>query len=143
MAEETIPRKLEVTDELIAERRSEEPGKTPADMAAWIRPIVGWFDQSSLWVGRITCHMLIPIIFVLVSEFESRKLFNSPTDYSYEHSRMLASSIFMMGTAYALMRSVHIRADFIYRTWTKERQATVDAVFYMALYFPAMVFFAM
>ena len=33
---------------------------------------------------------------------------------------------------YALMRGVHIRADFIYRTWSVERQMTVDSFLYLA-----------
>ena len=141
MAEEVDPGELEITDELIAERRSEEPGQTPDDMTPWMRPIVGWIDLSSLWVGRLTCLMLIPIIAVMVIEVVSRKIFNAPTDYSYEYSRMLAGSMFMLGAGYALMRGVHIRADFLYRSWTREQQVTVDAVLFMLFYFPSMLFF--
>ena len=35
MAEEVIPNDLDITDELIAERRAEEPGQTPEDMTPW------------------------------------------------------------------------------------------------------------
>lgn len=141
MADEVVIEDLEITDELIAERRAEEPGQTPKDMTPWMRPIVGWIDWINLWIGRLTCVLLIPIIIVMVNEVVARKLFSAPTDYSFEYSRMLAGVMFMMGAGYALMRGVHIRADFIYRTWGKERQATVDAVLYMAFYFPAMIFF--
>lgn len=141
MADEVNPDELEITDELIAERRAEEPGQTPPDMTPWMRPIVGWIDYLSLWVGRLACLMLLPIIFVMVNEVVSRKLFNNPTDYSFEYSRMLAGAMFMLGTGYALMRGVHIRADFLYRTWSRQTQVTVDAVLYMAFYFPAMLFF--
>ena len=40
-------------------------------------------------------------------------------------------SLFMMGAGYALMRGVHIRADFIYRNWSVKTQATVDAILYL------------
>ncbi len=141
MAEDINPKELDITDELIAERRADPPGQTPDDMSPWMRPIVANIDRISLWSGRATCLMLLPIIAVMVFEVVSRKLFNAPTDYSYEYSRMLAGAMFMLGAGYALLRGVHIRADFIYRNWSRERQVTVDAVLYMLFYFPAMVFF--
>lgn len=132
---------LDITDEMIAERRAEQPGQTPHDMKPWMRPIVAFIDVMNMWVGRITCLLLIPIIAVMVWEVVSRKLFLAPTDWSYEYSRMLSGAMFMLGAGYALMRGVHIRADFLYRTWSLKRQATVDAVLYLAFYFPAMLFF--
>jgi len=54
---------------------------------------------------------------------------------------MTSGVIFMAAAGYALLRGVHIRADFLYRTWSKETQATVDASLYLLLYFPAMLFF--
>jgi TRAP-type mannitol/chloroaromatic compound transport system permease large subunit/TRAP-type mannitol/chloroaromatic compound transport system permease small subunit len=132
--------KLDITDEMIAERKS-NPGETPEDMTPWMRPIIKIIDIFSLWVGRLTCFMLIPIIMVMVYEVVARKVFLAPTDFSFEYSRMLAGAMFMMGAGYALMRGVHIRADFIYRNWSPERQATVDTALYLAFYFPAMFFF--
>jgi len=141
MADEVNPADLEITDELIAERRSGAPGETPDDMTPWMRPIIKWIELLNLWVGRFTCLLVLPIIGVMVFEVVSRKLFLAPTDFSFEYSRMLAGAMFMLGAGYALMQGVHIRADFIYRGWERERQVTVDAVLYMLFYFPAMIFF--
>ena len=44
MADEVDPADLEIADELIAERRKEKPGETPADMTSWQRPITGSID---------------------------------------------------------------------------------------------------
>lgn len=141
MAEEVDPGKLEITDELIAERNDFTPGQTPDDMTPWMRPIVASIDVLNLWVGRFACLLVIPIIAVMVIEVVSRKVFLAPTDYSFEYSRMFAGAMFMLGAGYALMRGVHIRADFIYRNWSKETQMTVDGVLYLTFYFPAMIFF--
>jgi len=141
MADEIDISKLEITDELIAERNDFTPGQTPDDMTPWMRPIVASIDVLNLWVGRIACLLVLPIIAVMVIEIVGRKIFLSPTDYSFEYSRMFAGAMFMLGAGYALMRGVHIRADFIYRNWTKETQMTVDGILYLAFYFPAMIFF--
>lgn len=157
MAEEVDPGELDITDELIAERRAEQPGETPEDMTPWQRPITAFIDVLSLWTGRLTCVLLVPLIFVMVFEVVSRTLFGTltgwgmnqtaidlglgPTLWAYDISRMLGGVIFMLAAGYALMRGVHIRADFLYRSWTPKNQATVDAVLYLLFYFPAMLLF--
>ena len=138
---EVDPGELEIADELIAERRAEEPGQTPETMTGWQRPITAAIDVLNLWVGRVVCLILVPVIGVMVYEVVAAKLFVAPTLWVYDVSRMLAGVIFMMGAGYALMRGVHIRADFLYRNWTIKSQATVDAVLYLGFYFPAMLFF--
>ncbi len=157
MADDIKADELDITDELIAERRAEEPGQTPEDMTPWQRPITAFVDVLNLWAGRIICLLLIPLIIGTVFEVVSRKLFAVLTDYGYNQtaidwglgptlwnydvSRMTGGVLFMATAGYALMRGVHIRADFLYRNWTPKTQATVDASLYLLLYFPAMLFF--
>lgn len=157
MANEPNAGELDITDELIAERRAEEPGQTPKDMTSWQRPITATIDVINLWAGRIICILMIPLILAIVYEVFSRNMFAlltqngmndlaiawglGPTLWVYDISRMLGGVLFMAAAGYALMRGVHIRADFLYRNWSPKTQATVDAVLYLALYIPAMLFF--
>jgi TRAP-type mannitol/chloroaromatic compound transport system permease small subunit len=139
MAEE--PTDLDISDELIAERRSGAPGDLPWNMRPWMRKTITILDTLSLWVGRIACLLLVPLIIAMVYEVVARKLFIAPTFWAYDTSRMLAGALFMLGAGYALMRGVHIRADFLYRLWKPETQARVDAFLYVVLFFPGMLFF--
>ena len=136
-----IPEDLDITDELIAERRGGEPGDLPHDMAGWMRSAITRIDTFSLWCGRIFCWMLVPLMLAMVWEVLARKLFAAPTMWAYDVSRMLSGALFLVGAGYALMRGVHIRADFIYRNWAPRQQAIIDAVLYLSLFFPAMIFF--
>lgn len=156
-ADEVNPGELDITDELIAERRAEEPGQTPDDMTPWQRPITAFIDVLNLWAGRIICLLMIPLIASIVFEVFSRNMFAiltangmnetaiawgfGPTLWVYDVSRMTGGVLFMAAAGYALMRGVHIRADFLYRNWSPKTQATVDATLYMAFYIPAMLFF--
>ena len=135
------PEQLDITDELIAERRSGAPGDLPDDMAGWMRAAITAIDTLGLWSGRIFCWLLVPLMLAMVWEVVARKLFVAPTMWAYDTSRMLNGALFMVGAGYALMRGVHIRADFIYRNWAPRGQALVDAVLYLTLFFPAMIFF--
>ena len=68
MADEVDPADLEIADELIAERRKEKPGETPADMTYWQRPITGSIDLLNDWAGKVLCLLMIPLIGVVVFE---------------------------------------------------------------------------
>jgi len=141
MAKNEDGMELDISDELIAERRAGEPGDTPEDMHPLSRWIVGNIDILNNWVGKITCLLLLPVIAAMVYEVVARKLFVAPTDWAYDASRMFSGAMFMLGAGYALMRGVHIRADFLYRNWSPRTQALVDAALYLLFYFPAMLFF--
>ncbi len=133
--------KLDITDELIAERHDYGPGETPEDMPDLMRQVIFYVDRMNLWVGRIGCFLIIPMIFAVVYEVVARKLFIAPTDWAYDLTRMVCGAMFMVGAGYALMQGVHIRADFLYRNWQQKTQALVDAGLYLAFYLPALVFF--
>jgi len=156
-AEEVDPAKLEIADELIAERNNFTPGETPEDMTAWQRPITAAIDLTNNWVGRLICLLMIPLIAVVVIEVFSRNTFSvlvnngwgdlarslglGPTVFAYDISRMIAGVLFMAAAGYGLMRGVHIRADFLYRNWSDKTQATVDALLYLAFFLPSMALF--
>ena len=132
---------LDITDELIAERRSAAPGQLPDDIPIWIAKTINGIDTFSLWVGRIVCLMVIPMCLAMVYEVLARKFFIAPTMWAYDISRMLYGAMFVLGAAYALSVGVHIRADFLYRTWSPRTQGIVDATLFILMYFPGMVFF--
>lgn len=135
-----MPHNIDISDELIAERRG-SPGSLPSDMAPWMRRTITAIDTGMLWTGRIVCLMLLPLLFAMAWEVVARKLFLAPTLWAYDISRMLTGAMFMLGAAYALMRGVHIRADFLYRGMSERNQARVDLALYLILYFPSLILF--
>ena len=132
---------LDISDELIAERRAKAPGDLPADMPRWMARPITWIDTFSLWTGRIVCWLTIPLFAAMVYEVVARYAFIAPTMWAYDVSRMLYGALFMLGAGYALSRGVHIRADFIYRTWHPRTQGLVDATLYVVFYFPGLLVF--
>ncbi|MEM8977931.1 MAG: TRAP transporter large permease subunit [Pseudomonadota bacterium] len=157
-ADEVNPEELEIADELIAERRAEAPGETPADMTPWQRPITAAIDVLNYRAGQLISLLMIPLIIIVVYEVISRNAFSilqnagfedfarslglGPTLWVYDMSRMLAGVLFMAAAGYGLMRGVHIRADFLYRNWSDKTQATVDALLYLLFFIPSMIFFS-
>lgn len=141
MAEEVIPDQLDITDELIAERRSADPGKLPDDMPRWMAKTIAVIDTMSLTIGKVVCWMLVPMCVAMVYEVIARKYFLAPTMWAYDISRMFYGALFMLGAGYALSRGVHIRADFLYRNWSPRTQGMVDTALYLLFYFPGLTVF--
>lgn len=131
----------EFSDELIAERRSDPPGALPEDMPRWMAAPITWIDWFSLWTGRIICWLTVPMFGAMVYEIVARYVFIAPTMWAYDTSRMLYGALFMLGSGYALSKGVHIRADFLYRSWSERTQGMVDASLYLFFYFPGLIVF--
>ena len=138
MAEE--PTKLDISDEMIAERRGGS-GKMPSDMPSWMANTIVYIDKFSKWVGNIVCWILVPLIFAMTYEVLARKLFHAPTIWAYDISRFLYGALFMLGAGYALSKGVHIRADFLYRNFKTKNQGTIDFWLYILFYFPGLIVF--
>ena len=105
--------KLDISDEMIAERRGGS-GPMPRNMPKWMALTITKIDLANKWVGNIVCWLVIPLTFAMVYEVLARKLFNAPTMWAYDMSRFLYGALFMLGAGYALSKGVHIRADFLY-----------------------------
>jgi len=138
MAEE--PTKLDISDEMIAERRYGSE-KMPDDMPKWMASLITKIDLFSKWVGNIVCWITIPLIFAMVFEVLARKLFTAPTMWAYDMSRFLYGALFMLGAGYALSKGVHIRADFLYRNFKVKTQGLIDFWLYILFYFPGLLVF--
>ena len=138
MADE--PSKLDISDEMIAERRGGS-GKMPEDMPTWMAKSIINIDKFSRWIGSVVCWILMPLIFAMTYEVLARKLFLAPTIWAYDISRFLYGALFMLGAGYALSRGVHIRADFLYRNFKIKNQGLIDFWLYLLFYFPGLIVF--
>ena len=134
------PKKLDISDEMIAERRGDS-GKMPDDMPLWMAKTIIRIDKFSKLTGNIVCWITMPLILGMVYEVLARKFFLAPTIWAYDISRFLYGALFMLGAGYALSKGVHIRADFLYRNFKVKTQGVVDFTLYLLFYFPGLLVF--
>ena len=137
--EPKVKENLDITDELIAERRTST--KMPEDMIPWMAKTIEFIDAKMLLSGKIIMWITIPLIYAMIHEVIGRHFFNRPTLWSFDISRMLAGALFMLGAAYTLSKGIHIRADFLYRNWTIKNQARVDLILYLLFFIPGFLVF--
>ena len=132
--------KLDISDEMIAERRGAS-GKMPEDMPSWMAKTIINVDKFSQLIGNIVCWITIPLMLGMVYEVLARKLFLAPTIWAYDMSRFFYGALFMLGAGYALSKGVHIRADFLYRNFKTKTQGKIDFWLYLLFYFPGLIVF--
>jgi TRAP-type mannitol/chloroaromatic compound transport system permease small subunit len=89
----------------------------------------------------VFCWLIIPLVASLTYEVLARYIFGAPTIWAYDLSYMLYGSHFMLGAGYTLLKGGHIRTDVFYQNWSPRTQGTVDALLYLLLFFPGMLFF--
>lgn len=112
-----------------------------AEPSPTVMSVTKVIDTISDWCGRIVSWMIIPLVCGLTYEVIARYVFDAPTIWAYDLSYMLYGSHFMLGAGYTLLKKGHIRTDFFYDHWPVRRQATIDAVAYLFLFFPGIFFF--
>lgn len=91
-------------------------------------------DTTGTWIAWLN----VVLVVVVVWEVAARYLFSAPTVWSFDLTYMLYGTIFMLGSAYALHKGAHIRTDFFWEKWSTRTKGVIDAVAYIALFFPAI-----
>jgi TRAP-type mannitol/chloroaromatic compound transport system permease small subunit len=103
--------------------------------------LVRAIDGLSEWSGRLFAWLIVPLMLGTTYEVIVRYVLNAPTIWAYDLSYMLYGSHFMLGAAYTLLKGGHIRTDIFYQNWTPRTQGAVDALLYLLLFFPGMIFY--
>ncbi len=103
--------------------------------------ILAVLEFPSEIIAKLAGWLIVPLTGALVYEVVSRYVFNRPTIWAYDMTYMLSSSVFMLGTAYALKQGSHVRVNFLLAMLRPRWQALMDTLLYLLLYFPAMGLF--
>jgi TRAP-type mannitol/chloroaromatic compound transport system permease small subunit len=112
-----------------------------AEFPPAVRSLVRGIDTLSDWSGRLFAWMIVPLVAGTTYEVIVRYAFNAPTIWAYDLSYMLYGAHFMLGAGYTLLKGGHIRTDIFYQNWSARTRGWVDALLYLFLFFPGMIFF--
>jgi len=102
------------------------------------RGLVRAIDWLAEWVGKIVCWLALVIMLSMTFEVTMRFVFNNPQMWSYDLTYMMGATLFLLPTAYVLLRRKHIRVDIFYNRYSPKMQHIVDIAFILLLLFPAI-----
>ncbi len=113
-----------------------------------------WVDRLSAWVGKTFSWLVVAMTLITAYDVTARATFRllpwclpdpgkypfcGATYFAYDAQYILYGTLFMMGGAYTLSRSAHVRGDIFYKNWPVRTQAWVDLVLYVLFFFPGAI----
>jgi TRAP-type mannitol/chloroaromatic compound transport system permease small subunit len=104
-------------------------------LIAIVRAIDKFTDTTGGWIAWLS----VPLVLAVTYEVIARYFFNAPTIWSFDVTFMLYGTLFMLGAAYALHKGAHIRTDFFWEKWSIKTKGMIDAIAYIAFFFPALL----
>ncbi len=104
-------------------------------MIAKIDKLLKGIDSLSVWAGKLFSMLVLPIIVLETGESILRYVIQKPTDWSWELAAMLFGAFFMMGGAWVLKESNHVRTDVFYNSLSKKWKAYFDLFFFTTVFF--------
>ena len=101
---------------------------------------IRWIATISEWVGKAAAWLTLPLLVVLGGSALWRTLgIGNSIVWAQDVGYMIYATHFLLGAAFTLRRSGHIRTDFEYRKWSTKRQAGTDIFIYAFLFIPVMI----
>jgi TRAP-type mannitol/chloroaromatic compound transport system permease small subunit len=98
-------------------------------------------DRFSERIGAAVAWLTVPLVVAVAWEVVARYVFAAPTLWSFDITYMLYGAMFMLGAAYALRTGAHVRTDFFPERWSWRTRGIIDAVAYVAFFFPGIALF--
>ncbi|TWG97917.1 TRAP-type mannitol/chloroaromatic compound transport system permease small subunit [Mesorhizobium sp. J18] len=98
-----------------------------------------FIDKVSSWFGKAFAWLILAMTLGVSYEVFMRYVMRHPTSWAFDVTYIMYGGLFMMAGAYTLSRDGHVRADFLYRLWRPQTQATVELVLYFLFFFPGVL----
>ncbi len=107
----------------------------------WLLSIVRRIDKFTDTTGTWFAWMSVPLVVAVSWEVISRYAFNAPTEWAFDVTYMLYGTLFMLGSAYALLKGAHVRTDFFWEKWTARTKGRIDMIAYLVFFLPGLLAF--
>lgn len=104
-----------------------------------INRMIKIIDKLNDVIGKIGSWTVLILMLIVVFEVISRRIFSSPTIWSYEVTTMLFGTYFMILAAYGVLHKSHVIVDTLYEKFSVRNRAILEIASYLLLYFPFVI----
>lgn len=98
-------------------------------------------DKVVKTIGIAAGYLSIVIMLLMVFEVFSRRIFHSPTLWSYETVSFLFGAMVMLTLPYGLQLGVNVRVDVLYNKFSLKAKRIIDIVLFIVFFGILMVAF--
>ena len=104
---------------------------------AYLR-LIRTIDRTTEYIGYLVALLMAPLILANTIEVFMRYVFNRPTVWAADITVMSYGTLFMVGSAYALLRGAHVRTDILWEKFSDRKKGIIDGLAYLLFFFPTM-----
>jgi len=98
---------------------------------------IDWFTE---YVGIGLALTLVPaLILPNVYEVISRYVLQDPTVWALDVTIMVSGALFMLGSAYALLKGAHVRTDMLWEGFSNQTKGRIDSTAFIVFFLPTML----
>ena len=100
--------------------------------------IIRTIDRITQWTGYAFALLVVPLVLANTIEVFSRYVLKAPTVWALDTTVMSYGALFMLGSAYALLKGAHVRTDMFWERFSNRRKGIIDCVAYVVFFLPSM-----
>lgn len=93
-------------------------------------------DTVSTVVGKSVSWLLLAAVLISTTNAFARKLFDASSNAWLEIQWYLYGAVFMLASAYALLKNEHVRIDLVSSKWTQRTRNILDLVLHILFLVP-------
>lgn len=98
-------------------------------------------DRIVKAIGMFAAYLSVLIMFLIVAEVFMRRVFASPTLWSYETVTFLFGGMIMLSLPYGLQLGVNVRVDVLYNVFNKKTKRIIDIATFIVFFGIFMLIF--
>ncbi|MEO5862654.1 MAG: TRAP transporter small permease subunit [Burkholderiales bacterium] len=95
-------------------------------------------DGITQWTGYLIALLVIPLVIANVVEVFMRYVMDSPTVWALDITVMSYGSLFMLGSAYTLLKGAHVRTDMFWEKFSDRTKGFIDSIAFIGFFLPSM-----
>ena len=99
-----------------------------------LQNIINKITTANVWVGKISCWLVVVLWVIICTEIFMRYVFRLPTIWVHETSGFVLCYAVMLGGAYTLAYKGHVNVDIMYGRLSPRGKAVLDLFTWLLFY---------
>jgi TRAP-type mannitol/chloroaromatic compound transport system permease small subunit len=100
--------------------------------------VIRTIDKFTEVTGYLFVLVIIPLVLANVVEVFARYVLRAPTIWALDVTTMSYGTLFMLGSALALLKGAHVRTDMLWETFSDRTKGMIDSLALLVFFLPTM-----
>ena len=101
--------------------------------------VIRGIDKFTTATGYIFVLAIVPLILANVIEVFCRYVLRAPTIWALDVTTMSYATLFMLGSALALLKGAHVRTDMLWEAFSDRTKGMIDSLAFLLFFLPTMI----